>query len=201
MTITSYTGGAVQTNGYLVETSAGLIVFDAPEGITDFIIQEGKKADHLFLTHQHFDHVEDADTLDAKKYSYSAYDSELVLDQRAREWGLAINVPPFSIDEILKGRAYITLGDLEIEILHVPGHSPDSLAFHFPSEGALFGGDALFQGGVGRTDLPHGDHDLLMSSIQERLYTLPESTRVFPGHGSATTIGQEMRSNPFIRGL
>lgn len=200
MNITTYTGGAVQTNGYLVENSAGILVFDAPEGINDFISHEGKKADHLFLTHQHFDHVEDADIVEATKYSYAAYDPDLVLDQRAREWGLPINVPPFSIDEILKDRSSFTIGEIEIELLHVPGHSPDSIAFHFPSEGALFGGDALFQGGVGRTDLPHGDHDVLMTSIQEKLYTLPEDTRVFPGHGPATTIGQEKRSNPFIRG-
>ena len=201
MTITPYIGGAVQTNGYLVETSAGLLIFDAPEGINDFIGYEGKKADHLFLTHQHFDHVEDADAIDAKKYGYAAYDPDLVRDKMAQEWGLPVKVPPFSIDELLEGRSCITLEDLEIEILHVPGHSPDSLAFHFPSEGALFGGDALFKGGVGRTDLPHGDHDLLMSSIQKKLYTLPEDTRVFPGHGPETTIGLEKRSNPFIRGL
>lgn len=200
MNITTYTGGSVQTNGYLVETSAGLLVFDAPEGINDFIGHEGKKAAHLFLTHQHFDHVEDADIIEAQKYSYAAYDTDLVLDQRAREWGLQINVPPFSIDEILKDRPSLKIGDIEIELLHVPGHSPDSIAFHFPSEGALFGGDALFQGGVGRTDLPHGDHKALMTSIQEKLYTLPKDTRVFPGHGPATTIGQEKRSNPFIRG-
>ena len=200
MNITTYTGGSVQTNGYLVETSTGLLVFDAPEGINDFIGHEGKKAAHLFLTHQHFDHVEDADIIEAQKYSYAAYDPDLVLDQRAREWGLQINVPPFSIDEILKDRPSLKIGDIEIELLHVPGHSPDSIAFHFPSEGALFGGDALFQGGVGRTDLPHGDHEALMTSIQEKLYTLPEETRVFPGHGPATTIGQEKRSNPFIRG-
>jgi hydroxyacylglutathione hydrolase len=168
--IITYTGGSVQTNGYLIKTESGIFVFDAPEGINDFIGSKNLIADHLFLTHQHFDHVEDADIITAKKYSYADYDPDLVLDQRAREWGLAINVPPFS------------------------------MAFHFPSEGALFGGDALFAGGVGRTDLPHGEHDTLMASIVEKLYTLPKDTRVFPGHGPATTIGQEKRSNPFIRG-
>ena len=200
MEIITYTGGSVQTNGYLIKTESGIFVFDAPEGINDFIGSKNLIADHLFLTHQHFDHVEDADIITAKKYSYADYDPDLVLDQRAREWGLAINVPPFSIDQILKGETSITIGDLTIDILHVPGHSPDSLAFHFPSEGALFGGDALFAGGVGRTDLPHGEHDTLMASIVEKLYTLPKDTRVFPGHGPATTIDQEKCSNPFIRG-
>ncbi|MDB4699990.1 MBL fold metallo-hydrolase, partial [Akkermansiaceae bacterium] len=85
-------------------------------------------------------------------------------------------------------------------LLYVPGHSPDSLAFYLPSEGVVFGGDALFEGGIGRPDLPDGDEATLLRSISEKLYVLPDETIVYPGHGPSTTIGKEKRSNPFIRG-
>jgi len=199
MELLTFTGGAVQTNGYLIQTSAGNLLFDAPAGIDRFLKEKDLSTDHLFLTHQHFDHVEDADLLDAKKYSYQAYNPELIRDKEAREWGLDISVPPFGIDQILKGQDEIEIGALKIHLLHVPGHSPDSLAFYLPFEGVVFGGDALFAGGIGRPDLPGGDEATLLQSISEKLYSLPDQTIVYPGHGPSTTIGEEKRSNPYVR--
>ena len=200
MEIITFTGGAVQTNGYFAKTAAGNLLFDAPAEIDLFLKSKDLSVDHLFLTHQHFDHVEDADVIDAKKYCYEAYNSELIRDKEAREWGLDVSVPPFKVDEVLEGRESITIFDLEIQLLYVPGHSPDSLAFYLPSEGVVFGGDALFAGGIGRADLPGGDEATLLRSISEKLYVLPDETIVYPGHGPSTTIGKEKRSNPFIRG-
>ena len=200
MEIITFTGGAVQTNGYFAKTTAGNLLFDAPAKIDSFLKGKDLSVDHLFLTHQHFDHVEDADVIDAKKYCYEAYNSELIRDKEAREWGLDVSVPPFKVDEVLEGRESLQIGDLEIQLLYVPGHSPDSLAFYLPSEGVVFGGDALFEGGIGRPDLPDGDEATLLRSISEKLYVLPDETIVYPGHGPSTTIGKEKRSNPFIRG-
>lgn len=199
MKIHTYTGGMVGTNAYLLETSAGLLAFDAPNDLSIFLQQENLTAEALLLTHQHFDHVEDVVKLGLKTYAFSNYAQDLVRDQQAREWGLPITVEPYEIDNLLEGQSTLTIGDLTIELLHVPGHSPDSVCYHFPQEKILIAGDTLFQGGVGRTDLPHGDHDLLMTGIQQKLYTLPDDTTVYPGHGPSTTIGEEKRSNPFIR--
>jgi glyoxylase-like metal-dependent hydrolase (beta-lactamase superfamily II) len=80
----------------------------------------------------------------------------------------------------------------------VPGHSPDSVTFHLSAEGVLFSGDTLFAGSIGRPDLPGGDEDLLLSGIRGKLLRLPDSTRVFPGHGPDTTIGEERESNPYL---
>ena len=199
MKIHTYTGGMVGTNAYLLETSTGLLAFDAPNDLSIFLQQENLSAKALFLTHQHFDHVEDVTKLGLPSYAFAQYSQDLVRDQQAREWGLPITVEAYQVDHLLQGQSTLQIGDQNIKLLHVPGHSPDSVCFHFPEEKILIAGDTLFAGGVGRTDLPHGDHDLLMKSIAEKLYTLPDDTAVYPGHGPATTIGEEKRSNPFIR--
>lgn len=199
MKIHTYTGGMVGTNTYLLETSAGLLAFDAPNDLSMFLRQEKLSAEALILTHQHFDHVEDVTKLGLKTYAFADYAQDLVRDQQAREWGLPITVDPYKIDHLLEGQSTLQIGELEIQLLHVPGHSPDSVCFHLPEEKILIAGDTLFAGGVGRTDLPHGDHNLLMTGIVEKLYTLPDDTIVYPGHGPSTTIGEEKRSNPFIR--
>lgn len=199
MKIHSYTGGMVDTNAYLIETTAGLLAFDAPNDLSIFLQQEHLTVEALFLTHQHFDHVEDVVKINRKTHAFSNYSQDLVRDEQAREWGLPITVEPYKIDHLLEGESTLTIGNLTIDLIHVPGHSPDSICFHFPEEKILIAGDTLFQGGVGRTDLPHGDHDLLMTGIQQKLYSLPDDTIVYPGHGPSTTIGEEKQSNPFIR--
>jgi glyoxylase-like metal-dependent hydrolase (beta-lactamase superfamily II) len=105
------------------------------------------------------------------------------------------------IDEYLEEGKEILLGSSSLHCLLVPGHSPGSMAFYAPREGFVITGDALFQGSIGRTDLPGGDYDTLMAAIHAQLLTLPPETRVFPGHGPATTIGKEKVANPFLREL
>jgi len=100
--------------------------------------------------------------------------------------------------------AFDTLGKVdlhgfEMEVRHVPGHAPGHLVFWFEEEGALIAGDTLFQGSIGRTDLYKGDFEVLEAAIRSQLYTLPETTVVYPGHGAHTTIGEEIISNPFVR--
>jgi glyoxylase-like metal-dependent hydrolase (beta-lactamase superfamily II) len=88
---------------------------------------------------------------------------------------------------------------LDLDVLEVPGHCPGSLCFHAPGDGVLIGGDVLFRGGVGRWDLPGGDGELLVRGIREKIFPLPEATVVLPGHGPATTVGEEKSTNPFVR--
>ncbi len=93
----------------------------------------------------------------------------------------------------------IKLGDIELEVLHIPGHSPGSLVYYAPKDKCAFVGDVLFQGSIGRTDLAKRNFDELISGIRSKLLTLPDETIVFSGHGSRTTIGDEKRGNPFLR--
>lgn len=103
-------------------------------------------------------------------------------------------------DVFLEDGQELTLGEHRIEAIFAPGHSPAHLCYYIASSGVLIGGDVIFRNSIGRTDLPGGDHDTLLDSIRKRIYTLPEGTVVYPGHGSTTTIGFEKATNPFVRG-
>ncbi len=92
----------------------------------------------------------------------------------------------------------IKLGEDELTVILAPGHSPGSICFYCEKQGILIGGDVLFREGIGRSDLPGGDHDTLLTSIREKLFVLPDDTVVYPGHGVSTTIGYEKRNNPFL---
>ncbi|MCK5734865.1 MAG: MBL fold metallo-hydrolase, partial [Spirochaetaceae bacterium] len=98
------------------------------------------------------------------------------------------------------GGESINLAGVDISVLEVPGHSDGSLAFFIPAYNACFPGDVIFQGSIGRTDLPGGDFDVLAESIKTALYTLDDATALFPGHGPSTSVGSEKTSNPYVRG-
>jgi hydroxyacylglutathione hydrolase len=95
----------------------------------------------------------------------------------------------------------LSLGDTRFEVRHTPGHTPGHVIFHDPIGGVVFCGDLIFSGSVGRTDLPGGDTEQLLASIREEILKLPDSTRLFPGHGPATTVGEERHTNPFLADL
>jgi glyoxylase-like metal-dependent hydrolase (beta-lactamase superfamily II) len=116
-----------------------------------------------------------------------------------KRYGLAWEVEPISPGVEVVAMESWREGGVEFQILEVPGHCPGSLCFFEKSERVLFGGDVLFAGGVGRWDLPGGDRDLLLGGIREKLLTLGDDVRVFPGHGPETTIGDERASNPYLR--
>ena len=201
MKISSHCGGFCQTNGYLLETREGSVVIDAPEGMFQFCKQSSVKPTGLLLTHQHFDHVEDAALFEGDGvpiYAAEPFRSDLQLGDVLRSWGLSKQIAPFSVDHLLTPSASnLTLGGVEFELRSVPGHSPDSFVFHVALFQKLFAGDTLFaNGGVGRTDFPHGDHDLLMLSIREKILTLPKETELLPGHGPCSTIGAEIGHHP-----
>jgi glyoxylase-like metal-dependent hydrolase (beta-lactamase superfamily II) len=125
---------------------------------------------------------------------------EMLADKNLlRRFGIDLEVRPLKADILLReGKKQPLLGR-HFDIHEVPGHCPGSLCIHDPSAGHLFGGDVLFASGVGRWDLPGGDKDLLLKGIQTKLLPLPDSTLVFPGHGSHTTIGVEKTTNPYLQ--
>ncbi|QJE94602.1 MBL fold metallo-hydrolase [Luteolibacter luteus] len=198
----SFTGGFVQTNAYLVETpDGGRLLIDAPMGAAGWLEAKGIRPTALLLTHQHYDHVEDAAAvaaLGAKVYAFAPYSTVLTLEERVRAWGLPIEVTPYSVDQLLEGSAELEIGNLKIQLAHVPGHSTDSVTFYLPERGELYAGDTLFAGSIGRADLPGGNMGQLVDGIREKLFVLPDETRVFPGHGPATTIGAERAENPYV---
>jgi glyoxylase-like metal-dependent hydrolase (beta-lactamase superfamily II) len=115
-----------------------------------------------------------------------------------KQYGFGWEIEPVAADHLIEEAPGHELGGVDFQVLLVPGHCPGSLCFLEKKERVLFGGDVLFAGGVGRWDLPGGDRDLLFSGIREKIYPLGDDVRVFPGHGSATTVGVERQTNPYV---
>jgi glyoxylase-like metal-dependent hydrolase (beta-lactamase superfamily II) len=198
MKISVYTGGFAQTNGYLIETPDGNFLIDAPEGVTAWIEKRGVRVDHVLLTHQHYDHVLDAAAMKATGATLHAledYSTDLTLESLR----LPIKVTPYAIDRKFAMDEPLEIAGVVMRLAHVPGHSTDSVTLYLADAGLLFSGDTLFARSIGRTDLPHGSTEQLLAGISKHLLTLPVETKVFPGHGPSTTIGIEVRENPYLR--
>ena len=200
----SFSGGPFQTNGYLLECGEQSVLFDAPLGIVNRLKSQNITLDLLILTHLHHDHIMDAalavDTFDCPVWSHSDVSEDLILKSSlvaatGQEW----DIRHFPIARHLKGGESFEIEGRQFDVLHIPGHSPDSLCFHEQATKIVIGGDVLFQGGIGRTDFPNGSFDQLISGIKEKLWPLPNDTVVYPGHGQETTIGCEKGTNPFVQ--
>lgn len=203
MTPEIYTGGMLETNGYLLRLPGFTLLVDAPQGIAAWLKEQQIRVDALLLTHQHFDHVMDAALVKAAHgcpvYAWAEFDRDLTLEKffGVMAGGL-FSVPEYKVDIILAGQSELALGETRGEIMHTPGHSADSLCLHLPESLSLFGGDVIFYNSIGRTDFPGGSTKQLVQSIQENLWPLPDDTQVYPGHGPSTTIGREKKANPYL---
>ncbi len=202
-TLSSFTGGVAQTNGWLIQNGSRSLVIDAPQGMARWLEGKGLALEALLLTHQHFDHVLDAAAIAAAHgcpvLAFSPHSKDLTLERLYSVIsGGTFAVPPFEVTRQLADDEDLTLLDTRWRVLHVPGHSPDSICFHVEAEHCLFGGDVLFRDGVGRTDFPGGSWEQLLSGIEEKILCLPDETAVHPGHGPSTTIGRERLRNPFL---
>lgn len=201
-----YTGGIAETNGWVLETPAGALVFDAPEGMSEWLREKQIKPAALVLTHQHFDHVLDArpikDEHGCPIYAFAPYSKDLTLENLLPSAAsMGFGVKPYVVDHLLEGQESVSLAGIDWQIFHIPGHSPDSLCFYSAEHEVVFAGDVLFAGSVGRTDFPGGSGERLLAGIVRKLLPLPDQVRVFPGHGPETTIGIERAENPYLQGL
>lgn len=201
--------GPVETNCYIVscdETGHTAVVDPAHQGrgLAATIRDEGLELTHILLTHAHFDHVGGLAQL---KEEYTAVPIYIhpeavqmlsMAPMQAAMFGLNLPNDVPQPKKMLAEGDVITVGNLRLEVLFTPGHAPGHVSFYEPHYKVLFSGDALFQGSIGRTDLPGGDMALLLKMIREKLLVLPDETQVLSGHGPVTTIGQERVSNPFL---
>jgi len=170
--------------------------------LASFIVEKNLKPVRNLLTHGHVDHVCGSGFL-LKKYNLKPelHPDDLELYQSAEDHGRVFDFPiapvPESFKELLEGTP-VHFGNTILEVFHVPGHSKGSLAFFHKQQKILIAGDVLFNGSIGRTDLPGGDLDILMNSIYGKLLPLGDEVKVYSGHGPSTTIGSEKWSNPFL---
>ena len=208
--IQSFTFSPIQENTYLLfnEFKQCVIIdpgcyFDAEkETLKEFIETNGLKPAMLLNTHCHLDHVF------GNKFIAETYNLTLQLHEKEKSVlsfaptsGLMYNMPfdnyAGAFVELKEGDR-ILLNKDELLVIEAPGHSPGSICFYCSKQNFIIGGDVLFKRSIGRTDLPGGNHQILLNNIRQKLFTLPDNTIVYSGHGPATTIGEEKKENPFL---
>lgn len=174
------------------------------QALDGYVTREGLKITHLINTHMHLDHIFGNGYVREKygvKVEANPADAPLGENapEQARRFGMLYPVEPSQVEIELHDGDSFRLGDEEVKVIGVPGHSPGGIALYCPESGFVLTGDSLFDSSIGRTDLPGGDHGTLVRAVRERLLTLPPQTVVLPGHGGETTVGAELRSNPYVR--
>ena len=200
--------GPVQTNCYVLtctQTLQTAVIDPSAEGrsIAAMLTEQGLQLTHILLTHAHFDHVGGLGQLKDEFPAVPIYIHPEAMDMlgqasmQAAFFGIKMPAVP-APDRMLAGGDQLHVGNLTLQVLDTPGHAPGHVSFYVAAEGVLFDGDVLFQGSIGRTDLPGGSEALLLKTIREKLLTLPNETHVLSGHGAPTTIGEERRTNPFL---
>ncbi len=197
--------GALETNCYLVycpETLECAVIDPGAEGekIFRLIAEKGLRPIIILNTHGHVDHIgANKDIKDKFNIPLSIHssDNEMLQSVHQFELGFLLGAKASpSADNFLEDGDEIKIGKSILRVIHTPGHSPGSVSFL--GDGFILSGDTLFNGGVGRTDLPGGSWDTLVSTIKDKILTMPIETTVLPGHGPTTTVGQEKETNPFI---
>lgn len=211
LTVHSFTFNPFSENTYLIYTKEldciiidpGCYTVEEKKELTSYIKEKGLKPVSIFLTHSHIDHIFGLDYL-KKRYQVPILghpevnsglrSTELV----AQLYGLSVELPP-SVDTFINEGEQFTLGSHSLKVLFCPGHSPDHLVLYAEKEGVAIVGDVIFKESIGRSDLPGGNFETLMESINQKLLTLPSQTILYPGHGPKTTIKEEITNNPFLK--
>lgn len=174
------------------------------DAIDSFLKKNDLEVVCIINTHLHIDHVV-ANMGLSQKYNVDvlAHEDDKILGARlldqARQFGLPFRIENAGVTRYLSDGEKIKIGEGELEVIHVPGHSPGGIALYDAKDNFIITGDSLFNGSIGRTDLPGGNLAKLLESVKKRLYSLPDDTVVYPGHGPSSTIGKEKRTNPYVR--
>jgi len=197
--------GPIMANCYIVgcERTKSAVVIDPGDETHKILMalaQSELMVKYILNTHGHFDHVggnqkmKDATHADILIHAADAPMLSM-LSAAGASFGLAVDDSP-PADRTIKEGDLITFGDITLKVIHTPGHSPGGVSFY--TDGVVFVGDTLFAGSIGRTDFPGGNFETLISSIKNKLFPLGDNTKVYTGHGPATSIGMEKRYNPFL---
>jgi hydroxyacylglutathione hydrolase len=202
MTYETFTGGMFETNCYLVHAPQGPILFDAPDGVCQWLQSRKIEPKMLILTHGHIDHIQDVAVI---KRTFNCpvgchpITAPMISDREFfRNFGFDLEIEPVKPDFFIEETPSQNFLGLNMQVLEVPGHCPGSLCFFSRQDELLIGGDVLFAGGVGRWDLPGGDAELLFEGIKKKIFPLGDNVTVLSGHGPPTKIGTERRTNPFL---
>ncbi len=206
--IVNFALGPVMTNAYLIAdpgTGDAVVIDPADEG--EVIVAEARRRNwrigSIWLTHAHFDHLAGAggvvDRLNPPPPVAMHPDDYPLwrMQGGAPFFGMKIDPGPEPTISLHHGDT-LRVGENQFEVRHTPGHTRGHVVFYCQNEKVVFCGDVIFQGSIGRTDLPGGDYDTLISSIQTQILSLPDETRLLSGHGSETSVGRERRTNPFL---
>lgn len=209
--IKTFTFNPYQENTYIIYNDEkeciivdpGMHNYQEEEVFKSYVEQQNLKPIALINTHGHIDHVL------GNRFIYETYglmpqfhELELPLVVQVQNYApqMGIRYEPSPIPEtFLKETDQLKIGDETLSLIFAPGHSPGHLCLYSKDHGFLIGGDVLFHRSIGRTDLPGGNHQQLLNSITQNIYSLPEETVVYPGHGPSTTVGEEKQMNPFLR--
>ena len=201
--IETFVLGALETNCYVVISKNEAVIIDPAQNapaLISYCKEKGAKIKYIVLTHGHFDHIGAVEELkcDGALVVCHALEKEALKNPGINlSGGFGFGEMHLEADILVSENEEISFGDTALKVLHTPGHTVGSMSLYAP--GVVFTGDALFEGSIGRTDFPGGSFNTLISSIKEKLFSLPDETKVFPGHGGPTTIGTEKRYNFYVR--
>ncbi|HLP02065.1 MAG TPA: MBL fold metallo-hydrolase [Opitutaceae bacterium] len=210
MEIQALPAGPIGTNAYLLTDAARgeAVLVDAPHDVWPEVQQLlrkiGCKLVALLITHGHWDHTGDAARVQRTGVPLYAHEEDRLFIETPEVMEMfaipGLRLEAAKIDRVVQqGDTFELLGET-VEVRHVPGHCPGNVLFYFQKTGAAFVGDAVFAGSIGRTDLPRGGFEMLERSIKTQIYTLPEATMLYPGHGPETDVATEKATNPYVRG-
>ena len=208
LAVKSFTFNPFQENTYVLSSQGEAVIIDPGNSnkhetkeLDDYIASQNLSVKYLLNTHCHIDHVlGNYDVKEKYKVPFMIHPNDLPVLRSVKSYASNYGFPMYTEclpDSYLAEGDEVVFGDARTKVLFVPGHAPGHIAFYFEEDKKIFSGDVLFRSSIGRTDLPGGDFDTLINSISQRLFTLPDETVVYPGHGPTTKIGFEKKHNPF----